>query len=96
MSLKYITIQDLGYDPNLIEASIEIAEVASNRSLFQRVVNQKFEHCIDNRNLRYIFQTTDDMVDFAKFIVYCMVNSIGNDYLFAPYNSNVQKLKKST
>lgn len=54
--LKYITIQDMGYDPKLIEASIEIAEVVSNRSLFPHVVNRKFEHCIDNHNLRYIFQ----------------------------------------
>lgn len=94
MALEFITAQNFGYNPKVIEGAIKIAQFVSNRTLLPDIVNRKFETAIDEPKLRHIFTSTDDIVCFAQFVVYSMAHNIVDKYEFHPKNS-VQPIKKS-
>lgn len=94
MALEFITAQNFGYNPKVIEGAIKIPQIVSNRTLIPDIVNRKFETAIDEPKLRHIFTSTDDIVCFAQFVVYSMAHNIVDKYEFHPKNS-VQPIKKS-
>lgn len=91
---EFFTIQKLGYDPKIIEGTLKLTEIISNRAIFPHMVNRKFEIEFDHPELRDIFGTTEDIVDFSLFIVYCLINNIVGNYIRSPRaNSTLQKMK---
>lgn len=92
--LKSITIQNLGYDPKIVEGAIKMAEIISKRTVFPHLINRKFEVAIEQPTVRCIFVCLQDYIDFARFIVHNMLQNIHDKYIISPKrDTNVTKLK---
>lgn len=93
--VEFFTIQNLNYDPKIIEGALKLTEIVSNREIFPHLVNRKFENAVDQAKVRHIFKTTEDLIDFSLFISHCLVDNIVDTHIYSAHlNSTLDIMKK--
>lgn len=65
--IKFVKIENLGFDPRIVESVVKMTEILSNGAIFPNLANQQIEIHFDDRELRNIFKKNENIIDFALF-----------------------------
>lgn len=90
--IDFFTIQNLPYPGTVVESAMKLAQIISERKTFPNIINQKIEHDIDK--LHHIFQTNADILDYADFITYNLINNVRKVYI-RPRRNRIDELKRN-
>lgn len=82
--IKFMKIENLGFDPRIVEGVVKMTEILSNGTIYPNLANQQVEFQFDNRELKDIFQTNENIIDFAVFMTECLLTDNENTQVSLP------------
>lgn len=81
VGIKMFAIKNLPFDPRIVEGAVYEANLLSHRTLFPELLNIKLEIEHHKSHIISIFRKQPNgIVDFAKFMVYNLVNHEHDEY----------------
>lgn len=94
LPIHFITIKDLPYPGTVIESCVKITQLITERKMFPQMVNIAIDTDADSSELRHIFKSNADIVDFAFFAMHNLLSNVQQTFIHtrADMTASVAKL----